>query len=80
MALRLAERPCQPLRAAGSRDHPDADLRLAEDGVIGGHDHVAGHGQLAATAERVAADGRDDRLADAAQPLPAREAVGDRTG
>ena len=44
----------QPLRAAEAGDDPQLHLGLAEDGRLGGDPHVAGHRQLAATAERQA--------------------------
>ena len=68
--LGLADGPGQALRAAGARDDADLDLGLAELGVVAGHDHVAGHRQLAAATERVAADGRDERLADPPDAIP----------
>ena len=73
--LGLADRPRQPLRATGAGHDAELDLRLAELGILGGHDHVADHRQLAAAAEREAADGRDERRADRGDPLPAREAA-----
>ena len=75
--LGLADRPCQPLRAAGAGHDPELDLRLAELRVLAGDDHVARHRELAAAAERDAADRRDERLADPLDPLPAVEVVVD---
>ena len=57
----LAEHARQPLGAAAAGDDPEGDLGLAEDGRLGGDDHVAGQRQLAAAAERVAGDRGDQR-------------------
>ena len=46
-----ADQARQPLGAAEAGDDPQLDLRLAEDGRLGGDPHVAGHRQLAAAAE-----------------------------
>ena len=75
---RLADGPRQSLRATGTGDDAQPDLGLAEDGVIGGHHHVAGQRQLEATAERVAPDRRDGRGAQTADVVPALE--GSRRG
>ena len=61
--LGLADGAGQPLRAADARHDAELDLGLAELGRVGGEDDVAHHGELAAAAERVAGDRRDDRLA-----------------
>ena len=76
----LADRPREPLRAARPRHHTELDLWLPELGVLAGDDHVAQHRQLAATAQREPADGRDDRLPDPLEPLPAVEGVVDASG
>ena len=44
------------------RRRPEPDLRLAEPGVLGGDDQVAGHRELEPARERVAVDLGDDRL------------------
>ena len=54
----------QPLGAAGAGDDAEQDLRLAEHGVLGGEADVGAQRELAAAAERVAGDRRDDRLGD----------------
>src|SRR6266545_547780 len=61
---RLADEPRQPLRAAGAGDDPERRLRLADARApVLDHDpEVTAQRQLAAAAERVAVDGRDDRL------------------
>ena len=64
------------LGAAGARDEREVGLGLAELRVVGGDDDVAGHRELAAAAEAEAADGRDQRLREAAHPLPALRAAG----
>ena len=51
----------QPLRGPGAGDDPEAELRLAESGVIRGDADVARERELAAASERVAVDGRDRR-------------------
>ena len=58
-------RPARPdeageaLRAAAAGNDAEEDLRLAEHGAFAGDPIVARQRQLAATAERVAADGGD---------------------
>ena len=51
-----ADQPGQALRAAAAGDDAEQDLRLAEHGPLAGDAVVAGQRQLAAAAERVAAD------------------------
>ena len=58
------DQPGQPLGAAGARDDAEQDLGLAEHRVVGGDPDVGAQRQLAAAAERVAGDRRDDRLGD----------------
>nr|POF14306.1 hypothetical protein CFP56_03330 [Quercus suber] len=60
----LADRAGQTLRAPGAGDDAQLDLRLAEVGFRRAVEDVAHHGQLAATAQRVPVDGRDDGLLD----------------
>ena len=79
MARADADRPGQPLGAAGAGHHPDPDLRLAELGVVAGDDQVAGHRQLAAAAEGEAADRGDEREPDRPDPVPGRRS-GPRRG
>ena len=71
---RLADRPRQALRAAGAGDEAELDLRLAELRRLRGDDHVAEHRQLAAAAEAVAGDRRDDRRPDLPDRVPALQA------
>src|SRR5205823_1071854 len=54
----------QPLRPAGARDQPQVGFRLPDRraAVIDHQPVVAGKRQLAAAAERMAVDGRDQRL------------------
>ena len=54
----LANELGQPLRAAVAGYQAQVHLGLAEAGVVRGHAHVAGHGQLAAAAQRKAVHGR----------------------
>ena len=72
-----ADQAGQPLGAAHARDHAEQHLGLAEGGVVGGEAYVGAEGQLAATAEGVAGDGRDHRLGDPGHRLHAGlEALG----
>ena len=48
----------------------EGDLRLAELGRLGGDDHVAEQGELAAAAQRPARDGGDHRRADRGEAAP----------
>ena len=64
--LGLAHGAGQALRAARVGDDAQLDFRLAEFGVVGGNDEVAHHRQLAAAAQREAADGGNHGLANAA--------------
>ena len=61
--LGLADRAGEPLRSAHAGADAELDLGLAELGGVGGEDEVAHHRHLAAAAERIAGDRRDDRLA-----------------
>ena len=61
--LGFADRARQPLGAADARDGAERDFRLAEFGGVGSDDDVAHHGELAAAAERIAADGGDGGFA-----------------
>ncbi len=58
--LRQTHQPGQPLRALGSGDHPDRDLRHAHLGVAHGDAIVRGHGDFNAASERGPMH-RDDR-------------------
>ena len=69
----LADRPGQALGAAGAGHDPEPDLRLAEARVVAGHDHVAGHRQLAAAAKGEAADRGDERQPDGGDAVPGVE-------
>src|SRR6266404_1310933 len=60
----LADQPRQALGATAAREQPQGDFRLAEPGFLGGQPDGAGHGRLAAAAERKAVDRGDDRLAE----------------
>ena len=57
--LRLPHEPRQPLRAAESGNEAQVDLGLAEGCRLGRDAEVAGHRQLAASAEGDRVDGRD---------------------
>lgn len=74
--LRLPDGAREALRAAHAGHHAELDLRLAEDGGVGGDEDVAHHRELATTAQRVAGDRGDERRADALERLPASEPVG----
>ena len=66
----LADHAGEALGAAAAGDDPERDLRLAEERRLGGDDHVAGERQLAAAAERVAGDRRDQRRLDRGDAAP----------
>ncbi len=68
---RLADGAGQPLRAAGAGNDPEPGLGLAELRRLGGDDQVARHRELAAAAEAVARDGRDERRPEPADRVPA---------
>ena len=72
---RLADGAGQPLRSAGAGDDPEAGLRLAELGGLGGDDQVTAHGQLAAAAQAVAGDRGDERCPEPADRVPALDAA-----
>ena len=59
---RRAAEPRQPLRAAGARDDAEQHFGLADLGVLRGDPEVAGLRELEPAAERVAVDGRHERL------------------
>ena len=61
----FADEPRQPLGAAVSGDDSELDLGLSEPGVLGSDADRAAERELAAAAERIPVDGRDDRLAEA---------------
>ena len=54
--LGLADGAHQPLRSAHAGDDAQLDLGLAEFGVVPGDQDIGHHGQLAAAAERKAAE------------------------
>mmetsp|Transcript_19369 Transcript_19369/g.61745 ORF Transcript_19369/g.61745 Transcript_19369/m.61745 type:complete len:235 (+) Transcript_19369:153-857(+) len=64
---RLPHRASEALRAAQARDRAELDLWLAKLGRVRGENEIAGHRELAATAEREAVDGGDDRRPDGRQ-------------
>src|SRR5205814_9533807 len=68
---RLPDRSRQPLRAARTRDDPEAGLRLAEARRLGGDDQVARQRELAAAAEAVARDRGDERRPEVPDRVPA---------
>ena len=72
---RLAHGSREALRPAGAGDDPEARLRLAELGGLGGDDQVAGHRQLAAAAQAVARDRGDERRPERADRVPAIDAA-----
>jgi hypothetical protein len=73
MARATPIRAGEPLGATCAGHDADLDLRLAETGVVRGHDQVARHRQLAAPAEGEPANGSDHRDADRADPVPRPE-------
>jgi len=73
--LGFADGAGEPLRAAGAGHDAEIDLWLAEGGIVAGKNNVAGHGELAAAAERVARDRRDDRLAAIADAVERRDEI-----
>ena len=64
LGLARADEPGQPLRAAPAGNDAEQDLRLPEHRPLAGDPVVARHGQLAAAAERIPADGGDDEAGD----------------
>jgi len=60
----------EPLRAAGAGHDAEVDLRLSELRRLRRDDQVARHRQLAAAAEAIAGDGRDERRAQRADRVP----------
>src|SRR5260221_7408563 len=74
--FRLAHRARQALLAAGAGHDAEVDRGLAELCIVSSDDDIAHQRQLVATAEGVARDRGDHRLADTAQVLPvARDVV-----
>src|SRR6185295_17889561 len=73
--LGLADSAGQPLRAAGAGHDAEIDLRLAEHGIVASENNVAGHGELAAAAERVTCDRGDDRLPAMADAVERRDEI-----
>ena len=65
LAREAPTRRGEALGAAGAGDDAEEDLGLAELGVVGRDPEVAGERDLAATAQRIAGDGRDGRLGEA---------------
>ncbi len=72
----LADHACEALRAAAAGDDPERDLRLPELGGLGGDDHVAHQGQLAAAAEGESGHRGDHRRAAGCEPVPERDRRG----
>ena len=64
LRLRRADQPRQPLRAARAGDDAEQDLRLADLRALAEHPEVGAQREFEPAAERVAGDGRDDRLGD----------------
>ena len=64
----------QAVDAHGAGDQTTPRFGQSELGVLGGHDDVAGQGQLQATAEGEAVDPGDDRLDDVVPVLEAGDA------
>ena len=69
--LGFADRAGQALGAADAGNGAERDLGLAELRGVGGDDDVAHHGELAAAAERIAADRGNGRLAAARDAVAA---------
>mmetsp|Transcript_180248 Transcript_180248/g.572048 ORF Transcript_180248/g.572048 Transcript_180248/m.572048 type:complete len:343 (+) Transcript_180248:207-1235(+) len=74
-SLGLADSPYEALSASHARDGTQLDFRLAELRILGRNDDVATHGELAATAQGEAVDGRDDGLACVGDAGPMRQHV-----
>jgi hypothetical protein len=72
--LGLADGANQPLGAARAGNDSQLDLGYTEFRRFGGDDDVAGQRQFAASAEREALDGGDDRLGEPDELLPKRPA------
>ena len=75
IAKRLADCPGQALGATGAGQDAEVDLRLAELRGFRRDDDVARHRELAAAAEAIARDGRDERRAQRANRVPAVDAA-----
>ena len=73
----LAHGASEALGAARARHGADTDFRLSELSRFRGHQHIAGHGQLAAAAQRKARHRPNQRLAELANLVPGRKLVGD---
>src|SRR2546425_1271315 len=63
------------LGPASARDDAQVDLRLAEARAVAGDDQVTHQRHLAAAAQRVAVDRRDQRLLDAGERRPAARLI-----
>uniref|UniRef100_A0A2M4DGG5 Putative secreted protein n=1 Tax=Anopheles darlingi TaxID=43151 RepID=A0A2M4DGG5_ANODA len=74
--LRFAHRASRTLGTTGTGDRTERNLRLAEPCLIAGVDNVTHHRQLAATAERVPVNGRNDRLLCLGHSRPVGQEVG----
>ena len=75
------DQPGEPLRTATARNDAEEDLRLPEHGAFAGDAIVARQRQLAATAERVAADGGDHEAVEGGDGVVrGMERVGDGAG
>ena len=73
--LGLPHRAGQTLRATHARQYTQLDFGLPELGGVGGDQHVAHHGQFAATTERMTGNRGDQRCADGCEPAPRGEEV-----
>src|SRR6516164_4844302 len=79
-----ADMPWQTLRSAKRRNDADIDFCLGKDGCVRGKGDVHRLHELAATTEREAIDGRDDRLRKLLDPtgqlMPRPHEMRDRFG
>src|SRR5262249_36269215 len=71
---RLSDRTRESLRAAGTRNDSERGLGLAEARRLRRDDQVTREGELAAAAEAVAGDSRDERRPEIANRVPALDA------
>src|SRR3954447_22549873 len=65
----LSDQPGQALGSPTTREQPQGDFRLAEPGVLRRDPDGAGHGRLAAAAQREPVDGRDHGLTEVLDPV-----------
>src|SRR5262249_4175120 len=84
VAALAADMPWQTLRSAKRRNDADIDFCLGKDGCVRGKGDVHRLHELAATTEREAIDGRDDRLRKLLDPtgqlMPRPHEMRDRFG